>query len=96
MAKPTYHGKSGKFTSPSSAHTVTRGGERFRMVRQLRRIGGKPKPDVEPEGDDVADTVEAAKAKEDLASFLVTSPGWMPLHEVVEAAFGPEDEDEAG
>jgi hypothetical protein len=91
MSRTTFHGKSGRFTSPRSAHTVTKGGERFKMVRQLRRIGGKA-PAPEPEAD-VADTVEAAKAKEEMAMFVAASPGWIPLHDVMGAAFG-EDLDE--
>lgn len=84
----TYHGKNGRFTSQNSAHTVTRGGERFKMVRQLRRIGGKaPEPAPEP-SKDVVDTVEEAKAKEAMAAFLSASPGWTPLHDIVGVAFG--------
>lgn len=83
----TYHGKNGRFTSQASAHTVTRGGERFKMVRQLRRIGGKaPEPSPEPEKD-VVDTVEEAKVKETLAAFLGASPGWTPLHDIMGVAF---------
>ena len=83
----TYHGKSGRFTSQRSAHTVTRGGERFKMVRQLRRIGGKaPEPEPEPDKD-VVDTVEEAKAKEALAMFVSASPGWTPFHDIMGVAF---------
>jgi hypothetical protein len=89
MGRSTYHSKSGRFTSPDAAHTVTRGGERYQMVRQLRRIGGKPEPAQEPE-DKVVDTVEEAKAKQAVAAFLTSSPGWTSLHDVVGAAFGEE------
>jgi len=69
---------------------VTKGGERFKMVRQLRRIGGKaPEPEPEPDKD-VVDTVEEAKAKEALATFLSTSPGWTPLHDIMGEAFDKE------
>lgn len=81
---PTYHGRNGRFTSANSAHTVTKNGERFKMVRQLRRIGGRPS--VEPESD-VIDNVEDAKAKEEMAMFLSSSPGWTPLCDVLDAAF---------
>jgi len=80
----TYHGNDGRFTSQRSAHTVTKGGERFKMVRQLRRIGGKP--NIEPEND-VVDTVEASKAKEEMAMFLSSSPGWIQLHDIMGVAF---------
>ena len=82
----TYHGKSGRFTSQRSAYTVTKAGERFKMVRQLRRIGGKPEPVEEPE-EAVVDNVEEAKVKEALSTFLSTSPGWTPLHDVLGVAF---------
>ena len=85
----TYHGKSGRFTSQRSAHTVTKSGERFKMVRQLRRIGGKPEPVEEPE-EAVVDTVEEAKAKEALTAFLSASPGWTSLHNIMGAAFDEE------
>ena len=85
----TFHAKNGRFTSRRSAHTVTRGGERFKMVRQLRRIGGKKPPEPEPEAsDDVVDSVEEAKVKEAMAVFLSASPGWTPLHNVMDAVFG--------
>jgi hypothetical protein len=84
-----YHGRNGRFTSAGAAHTVTKGGERFRMVRQLRRIGGKPEAPQEPE-DDVLDTVEEAKAKQLMASFVTAAPGWKLLDDVVDAAFGKE------
>jgi hypothetical protein len=82
----TFHGKSGRFTSQQSAHTVTKAGERFKMVRQLRRIGGKA-PAPEPTSD-VVDTVEEAKVKEAMASFLGASPGWTQFHDIMGVAFG--------
>jgi len=85
-SRQTFHAKNGRFTSQNSAHTVTRGGERFKMVRQLRRIGGRP-PEPEPEND-VVDTVEEAKAKELVTSFLTVSPGWARLDDIVEGVFG--------
>jgi hypothetical protein len=88
MSRTTYHSKSGRFTSQNSAHTVTRGGERFKMVRQLRRIGGKT-PLPEPESD-IPDTVEGAKAKEEMVRFLLAPPGWKLLHDVVGAVFDKE------
>ncbi len=41
MSHTTFHGKSGRFSSVGSAHSVTKGGERFKVVRQHRRM--KPK-----------------------------------------------------
>lgn len=37
----TFHGKKGRFCGSGSAHTVTKGGERFKVIRQHRRM--KPK-----------------------------------------------------
>lgn len=36
----SYHSKNGKFTTKAAAHTVSKGGERFKVVRQYRRIKG--------------------------------------------------------
>lgn len=41
MAHTTFHGKKGRFSSASSAHTVTKNGERYKVVRQHRKM--KPK-----------------------------------------------------
>lgn len=43
----THHGKGGKFCSPGSAMTVTKDGERYKVVRQHRRI--KPRISAESE-----------------------------------------------
>ena len=40
MSHHTYHDKHGKFTSKKAAATVTKDGERFKVVRQYRRIKG--------------------------------------------------------
>jgi len=47
LDEATYHSKSGKFTNPKAAHTVTKGGERFKVVRQLRRM--KPPQKMKPD-----------------------------------------------
>ena len=88
-SRATYHGRDGKFTRSHSAHTVTREGSRFKMVRQLRRMGAKPAPESPPEdvGGDIA-TEEEVGAARSLRSFLAASPGWIPLHSVTEAVFG--------
>lgn len=41
--KTTFHGRDGKFSPAHSAHSATRGGERLKVVRQLRRMGRAPK-----------------------------------------------------
>jgi len=87
--RSTFHGKDGRFTRSRAAHTVTREGERFKMVRQLRRIGPRlapeaPPEDVEPE----APTEEASEAARSLVGLLAASPGWTSMHNVTEAVFG--------
>jgi hypothetical protein len=93
--RTTYHAKHGRFTSVGGAHTVTRDGQRFLMVRSLRPMKGAasreagPAPtDAEvsqgvPVAADVAEAIGVAKAKAALASILMSSPGWIPLHECV-------------
>lgn len=38
VVEQTYHRKDGKFSSPDSAHFVVRDGEKYKIVRQLRRV----------------------------------------------------------
>lgn len=92
MGKPTYHAKTGKFTSTASAHTVTRDGQRFLMVRSLRPMKTAMK-DSDPVASvdanvtqgatdaGVAEAISIAKAKAALISILTASPGWIPVHE---------------
>lgn len=47
MMATTYHGKNGKFCKADSAKTVVKGGERFKVVRQHRRVCPKPRPATE-------------------------------------------------
>ena len=76
----TYHDGKGRFSSQFGAHTVTREGVRYKVVRQLRTIKGKKEKAVEPE--DVIETMERARAKASLAMVLSASPGWVPVHEL--------------
>lgn len=43
----TYHAKTGKFCNADAAHTVVKGGERYKVVRQHRRVN-IPKPVIDP------------------------------------------------
>jgi hypothetical protein len=89
--RTTYHGRDGRFTRSRAAHTVTRGGERFKMVRQLRRIGPKAAPEPpEDAPEDEAPTEEEVEARRSLNSLLSASPGWTSLNNVTEAIFGKE------
>ena len=93
--RTTYHNRTGRFTSAGGAHTVTRDGQRFLMVRALRPMKGAVQRTAEPapadapvsQGDassaDVAEAIGVAKAKAALSSILTSSPGWIPLHECV-------------
>jgi len=95
--RTTYHTKAGRFTSSGGAHTVTRDGQRFLMVRSLRLMKGAASRSPEPVATDadvsqgvaapadVAEAIVVAKAKAALASLLSASPGWVPLHECVPA-----------
>jgi len=88
----TYHGRDGRFTRSQSAHTVTREGERFKMVRQLRRIGPRMSPEPPPEdSDSEVATEEEVEATRALRGLLAASPGWTSLHSVTEAVFGREE-----
>lgn len=87
--RSTYHGKDGRFTRSRSANTVTKEGERFKMVRQLRRIGPKPAPEAPPEDvEPEASTEEESEAARSLAGILTASPGWTSMNDVTEAVFG--------
>jgi len=56
-------------------------------LRLCPRLLKRQTPEPEPESD-VVDTVEEAKAKEFVTSFLAVSPGWARLDDIVEGVFG--------
>ena len=81
----SYHGKDGKFSSAVSAHSVSRGGERFKVVRQHRRIGpAKKARSAKQTAEDAVRRAALARQKAALLGAL-TGPGWVNVHEVLEA-----------
>ena len=82
----SYHGKDGKFSSATSAHTVSKGGERFKVVRQHRRIGpSKKAKSARQTAEDAVRRATIARQKAALVGAL-TGPGWVNLHEAMEKA----------
>jgi hypothetical protein len=85
----SYHGKSGKFSSKASAHTVSKGGERFKVVRQYRRIKGSSEQRVGKHQrkmkshEKVVEVVEAAKLRAARVRALL-GRGHIPVQEMVE------------
>lgn len=85
----SYHDKRGRFTSYNRAHTVTKGGERFKMIRKLEPLSLPA--DAESSSDESKDapsTEEAVEVERSLRGLLAASPGWAPLYSVTEAVFG--------
>jgi hypothetical protein len=81
----SYHGKDGKFSSAASAHTVSKGGERFKVVRQHRRIGpSKKAKSARQTAEDAIRRTTLARQKAALLGAL-SGPGWVNLHEALEA-----------
>jgi hypothetical protein len=84
MAKrTTYHGKDGKLSSAASATTATRGGERLKVVRQLRRMTRGPKKESVNNGLRAVLRSNLAKAKASLTGAL-SAPGWVNVHDAFE------------
>jgi len=84
--RSTYHASNGKFTNSRSAHSVTRGGQRYKMVRQLRAMKmhqAVTRAEDEPKNDDVIETLAHARAMASVAMLLSASPGWIPIHDIL-------------
>ncbi len=80
----THHSMSGQFCGAGSASTVTKDGERYKVVRQHRKMGGKKKcPKV---ADSVLAQVEAAQSKSAAARARGRLTGWVSMHEVLNAS----------
>lgn len=82
----SHHDKKGRFTSPDRAHTVSKEGERYKVVRQLRRMKPKKRPARERA------TEAIMRERRQLQRFALigalSGPGWVNLHE----AFGDLEE----
>lgn len=74
--RTTFHGRDGKFSAASSATTATRGGERLKVVRQLRRLTRGPKKEDSNKALRSVLRSNLAKAKASLTGAL-SAPGWI-------------------
>lgn len=72
----SYHGKDGKFSSSASAYTVSKNGERFKVVRQHRRIGPAKKKNKRQAVEDIVRRSNLARQKAVLKGEL-SGPGWI-------------------
>lgn len=90
MAKSTYHSRNGRFSSSSSAHSVTKEGERYKVVRQHRRIGPLKKgKSPRQTAEEAVHRANIARQKAALTGALA-GPGWINVKQVFEAATGGE------
>lgn len=81
----SHHDKKGRFTSKANAHTVSKGGERYKVVRQLRRM--KPK---KRRSDRERATEALQRENRQLQRFALlgalSAPGWVNVHEAFDRA----------
>lgn len=76
----TYHGGKGKFCAKDSAKIVTKDGERYKVVRQHRRMkSGKVPREV---AERVLRRVEVAKSRSAHLGSLLTQ-NWIPVTHLV-------------
>ena len=75
----TYHGKKGKFCKRDSAHTVTKDGARYKVVRQHRRMAVSRRQKAE----ELVQRLSVAKQRAALTGAL-SAPGWINLHDIVD------------
>lgn len=84
----TYHSKNGRFSSAASAYSMSKEGDRYKVVRQHRRIGpskkGKSKRQTAAEA---VQRTNLARQKAALTGAL-TGPGWVNVNRVFEAVSG--------
>ena len=83
-SRQTIHGKDGRFTSYNRAHTVTKDGERFQMVRTLEPIktqGDGDKANDPPDASTAEGVVQVKQKVHDLSQRI--APQWIALSEVV-------------
>lgn len=73
----TFHGKNGKFCRSDSANTVVKDGERYKVVRQHRKIKQRPKSSAE-----ALDHLDRVKGRVAMVSEMIT-PGRKLLHKVM-------------
>lgn len=66
----TFHGKNGKFCRSDSANTVVKNGERYKVVRQHRKMKPRAKSAAE-----ALDHLDRVKSRVAMVSEMIT-PGW--------------------
>jgi hypothetical protein len=79
----SFHDKKGKFSSAASAHSVSKGGERFKVIRQHRRIGPSKKKSPRQVAEEAIQRANVARQKAALTGAL-TGPGWITIEQVFE------------
>ena len=86
--RTTHHTKDGKFCSPGSASTVTKDGERYKVVRQHRRMkpSGASKVKDHRKVTTVAESSARAHAKAAALRAWASMRGPVPVHEVLSRA----------
>lgn len=81
--RTTFHGRDGKFASKASAASASRGGERLKVVRQLRRFHrAAPKKESREAAVQMLLRMNLARTKATLMGEL-TAPGFINVSEVL-------------
>lgn len=79
----SFHDKNGRFTTADQAHIVVKGGERYKVVRQLRRM---KKIVRKPPAERATEAI--AKSRRELQRFALmgalSAPGFVNVHEAFE------------
>lgn len=83
LEEATYHTKSGKFCPKDQAATVSKNGERFKVVRQHRLIKPKSKGKKRKVSEGLLDRVAVVKARAARVAGIVERRGWISLTDVV-------------
>jgi len=79
----SYHDQKGRFSSATSAHTVSKNGERFKVVRQHRRIGPSKRKNKRQAVEDLVVRSNIARQKAALTGAFA-GPGWININRVFE------------
>lgn len=87
--RTTNHGKDGKFCPPGSAVVVTKDGEKYKVVRQHRRMkpksvgAAKVKRHPRRVKGSVAEATELVHERAAVALARARMRGWVPVREVI-------------
>lgn len=82
IARTTYHGRDGKFSSPLAAVMASRNGERLKVVRQLRRLHRQKKVSARDRAVETVLRANLGKAKAAMLGEL-SAPGFVNVGEVL-------------